>query len=90
MSAADFTVPKHGLRVIADDVCERHKLAFRELVGPEKKKRISVPRQEFMALAHDTGRFSTTQIGKFCGGRDHTTVVYGIQRHRQKVAEALG
>ena len=37
-------------------------------------------RQVAMFLAARVGRWSTTAIGRFYGGRDHSTVCYGIQR----------
>jgi hypothetical protein len=37
-------------------------------------------RQIAMYLAARVGRWSTTIIGRFYGGRDHSTVCYGIQR----------
>jgi hypothetical protein len=37
-------------------------------------------RQVAMYLAARVGRWSTTAIGRFYGGRDHSTVCYGIQR----------
>ena len=37
-------------------------------------------RQIAMYLASHVGRWSTTVIGRFYGGRDHSTVVHSIQR----------
>ncbi len=37
-------------------------------------------RQVAMYLASRIGRWSTTVIGRFYNGRDHSTVVHGIQR----------
>ena len=37
-------------------------------------------RQVAMYLASRVGRWSTTVIGRFYGGRDHSTVVHSIQR----------
>ena len=37
-------------------------------------------RQIAMYLAARVGRWSTTVIGRFYGGRDHSTVCYGVQR----------
>jgi Bacterial dnaA protein helix-turn-helix len=37
-------------------------------------------RQVAMYLAARVGRWSTIVIGRFYGGRDHSTVCYGIQR----------
>ncbi len=37
-------------------------------------------RQVAMYLAKHVGRWSTTCIGRFYNGRDHSTVIHGIQR----------
>ena len=37
-------------------------------------------RQVAMYLARHVGRWSTTVIGRFYNGRDHSTVCHGIQR----------
>lgn len=37
-------------------------------------------REVAMYLASHIGRWSTTVIGRFYGGRDHSTVVHSIQR----------
>jgi chromosomal replication initiator protein len=37
-------------------------------------------RQIAMYLARHVGRWSTTTIGRFYNGRDHSTVCHGIQR----------
>ena len=37
-------------------------------------------RQVAMYLARHVGRWSTTVLGRFYNGRDHSTVCYGIQR----------
>jgi len=37
-------------------------------------------RQIAMYLAKHVGGWSTTQVGRFYNGRDHSTVCYGIQR----------
>lgn len=44
-------------------------------------------RQRFMRLAYEAGLGSTPQIGRFLGGRDHTTVLHGIRRDRERAAE---
>ncbi len=53
-------------------------------LGPTKGLGNSQPacfnRQVAMYLASRIGRWSTTVIGRFYNGRDHSTVVHGIQR----------
>jgi len=54
------------------------------LLGPTRGLGNSQPacfnRQVAMYVAARIGRWSTTVIGRFYGGRDHSTVCYGIQR----------
>ena len=54
------------------------------LLGPTRGLGNSQPacfnRQVAMYIAARIGRWSTTVIGRFYGGRDHSTVCYGIQR----------
>src|SRR3954447_1030480 len=46
-------------------------------------------RQIAMYLARYVGGLSTTQIGRFYNGRDHSTVCYGIQRIHLSVIAIL-
>ena len=47
---------------------------------PGNAQPASFNRQVAMYLAARVGRWSTTEIGRFYNGRDHSTVCYGIQR----------
>src|SRR3954451_4572143 len=47
---------------------------------PGNAQPASFNRQVAMYLAARIGRWSTTEIGRFYNGRDHSTVCYGIQR----------
>lgn len=51
-----------------------------ELRGKQRLREYVVPRQICFKMAHEA-RFSLTQIGRFYGGRDHTTVGHGIKRY---------
>lgn len=72
-----------SMRCIAEDIAERYGLSMVELIGNRPHQYVSRPRQEAMAAMHATGKFSTTQIGKFFG-RDHSTISHGIKKHRQR------
>src|ERR1700740_1633809 len=47
---------------------------------PGNEQPACVNRQVAMYLAKHVGGWSTTVIGRFYNGRDHSTVCYGIQR----------
>lgn len=58
------------------------------LLGVGRSRDIAWPRQEAYALAWDTGRYSMAQIGRYFGDRDHTTVLHGIRRHKERQASS--
>ena len=75
----------------APDVFSRRRVSLTEIdaavsarLGPTRGLGNSQPacfnRQVGMYLARHVGRWSTTVIGRFYNGRDHSTVCYGIQR----------
>ena len=73
------------MREIAHDVCRRHGLTLGELTSTRRTRRISWPRQEFMALAMALKHTSSPMVGRFLGGMDHSTVLYGVRAHWKRV-----
>lgn len=71
------------------DIIERVSLEtgipIAELKSPGRRRPITYARQDFMARARATGRFSFAQIGRFLG-RDHTTIVHGVRAHARRAA----
>jgi hypothetical protein len=77
--------PSLGLRErIIGEVCRQSGVGKRRLIGADKTG--EMPRLRWAAMvAFRHAGFSTTQIGKFLGGRDHTTVIHGLiqaEKHR--------
>lgn len=75
----------------APDVFSRRRISLAQIdaavsarLGPTRGLGNSQPacfnRQVGMYLARYVGRWSTTVIGRFYNGRDHSTVCYGIKR----------
>lgn len=90
LTARNRQAPRGGydeLKIILRQVAARHHLMPSDLIGRARTRNITRPRQEFMAVAWATGRFGQIKIGKFLGGRDHTTVCTGIKAHLKR-AEA--
>lgn len=56
-----------------------------EIMGRRRHKTISVPRQVVMYLARQLTENSLVEIGGQIGGRDHTTVIYAVERIAEKV-----
>lgn len=72
------------MRHITAAVAARHGLRPAELLGERRLAAYSRARDEAWAEIHATGKFSTPQIGR-AFNRDHSTVVVGIQRHKERV-----
>jgi chromosomal replication initiation ATPase DnaA len=66
---------RRSMREIAEEVALRHRLYVHDLKAPTRAVRISHPRQEAMVEMRAEG-FSTTQIARFFGMKDHTTVLH--------------
>ena len=91
-------VPKAGGRridEIAQWVADKHKIGVRELRSHGRRRYVAWPRFEAMwltrqeRLADGTYLYSLPQIGAYYGGRDHTSVLWGIRRHEQFLAEGF-
>lgn len=62
---------------IAAEVAEKHNVTVERMRSQDRRRVFIPPRFEAWALCHAAG-FSTPVIGRFFGGRDHTTILNGI------------
>jgi chromosomal replication initiator protein len=69
-------LPEEILRAVA----EHYGLRPEELRGVGRRKEVVLPRQVAMYLIRELTHASLPEIGQFFGGRDHTTVLYAIQK----------
>ncbi|MFT3892600.1 MAG: chromosomal replication initiator protein DnaA [Anaerolineales bacterium] len=65
---------------ILEYVSNREGIAVDDLIGQNRSAKIAIPRQLAMYLLRDMNEISFPQIGEILGGRDHTTVMYGIKK----------
>lgn len=78
-------MPVSHWRVIVRDVCEKHGVILADLLSIRRNKAVVAARHEAMyRMRHET-TLSYPQIGKRMGGRDHSTVVYGVWKHEQRL-----
>ncbi|RDI95244.1 chromosomal replication initiator protein DnaA [Meiothermus sp. QL-1] len=61
-------------------VAEYYGLRPEEIRGSGRRKEVVIPRQVAMYLVRELTHASLPEIGQFFGGRDHTTVLYAIQK----------
>jgi chromosomal replication initiator protein len=67
-------------------VTEHFSIKLAELQSKRRTKAIAFPRQIGMYLVRKSTRHSLEEIGGFFGGRDHSTVLYGIERIEEQMA----
>ena len=68
-------------RQVIDFVAERHGLTFQQMTGQQRIISIARPRQIAMYVMREVcPHLSLPAIGRLLGGRDHTTILHGIQR----------
>jgi chromosomal replication initiator protein len=65
---------------VIEAVADFYSMATEDLKGRSRNKKVVKPRQIAMYLARQETQVSLPQIGKALGGRDHTTVLFGLQK----------
>lgn len=53
-----------------------------DILGPRRQKELVVPRQIIMFLIHQECKIPYERIGEMLGGRDHTTIMHGVEKIR--------
>lgn len=64
-------------------IAAAHDVTADELLGPSRESGPSHARQALWAALHERGHWSYPRIGKVFG-RDHSTVIFGVNAHRQR------
>lgn len=68
-------------------VAEYYRIDLDDLKGRGRNKEIVTPRQMAMYLLREETSASLPQIGELLGGRDHTTVMYSVEKIAQEVEQ---
>ncbi len=61
-------------------VADHYHIRLADLVGPKRNREFARPRQVAMFLAKELTERSLPEIARKFGGRDHTTIMYGIRK----------
>lgn len=72
---------------ILDSVAETFCIPVDEITGKGRTSRVSLARQAVMTLARELTELSLVQIGDGLGGRQHSTIIAGIQKMSAMTAE---
>lgn len=72
---------------ILTKTCQQFKITKEELTGGKRLREVVLPRQVAMYLLREVASLPLTKIGKFLGGRDHTTVLHGIKAIKERIED---
>ncbi len=76
-----------GIERILDVVCKDYGVRITDLQGRKRTQSIAFPRQVAMFLARKLTPLSLEEIGGHFGGRDHSTVLYAVDKIRRRTTE---
>ncbi len=65
--------------LVMQTVSDYYSVTIGELVGPTRKREITIPRQLAIYLTREMTGMSLPQIGEVFGGRDHTTILHNCK-----------
>ena len=71
------------VETIVDEVAKRHRLTVADLIGTGLARPVTLARQEAMWAVKQATTLSYPAIGRFFG-RDHTTIIHGVQAHEER------
>ena len=77
--------PNVTLKHIAQAVSLKYGIPLRDLRSGKRARTLVQARQEFFYLARTLTDRSYGEIGRWCGDRDHTTVIHGCNKHKQRL-----
>lgn len=73
--------------LIAQIVAEHFEISKEELISKKRTSTIAHPRQIFMYLCRTLTDMSLVDIANYLGGRNHTTVLYGIEKIDKEIKD---
>lgn len=72
--------PSLDYKKVLNEVNNYFNIKMSDLIGPRRQKQLVTPRQIAMYLLYIDCKLSMEKIGTILGGRDHTTVLHGIEK----------
>ena len=76
-------------RKVIREVCAYYAVKPKDLRGKRRVKEIVRPRQIAMYLLRNLTELPLTQVGEVLGGRDHTTIMHGVEKIEKLLQENI-
>ncbi len=92
MALADLLPQRYNIlpERVVELVARNYKVSVEEILGRDRSHKIALPRQIAMYLLREEVNASLPQIGEVLGGRDHTTVMYAIEKIAREIRSDPG
>jgi hypothetical protein len=87
---AEIESNRERINEIAKNVAERYGIGSRDLFGRGRQSPVCAARSEWMWLCCKHTSLSYGQVARFCGKRDHTTVIHAVQKMDALRGEDVG
>ncbi len=81
----EMPLRKVTIALIKEKVARFHGISQKELEGPRRDQRLTLPRQIAMYLACELTNASLPQIAREFGKKDHTTIMYARDKIRAQI-----
>lgn len=79
------TEPKSvSSKKLISTVCQHYKIKTADMLGSCRKANLVLPRQIAMYLLREEMGLPLMTVGDILGGRDHTTIMHGVEKMKQK------
>ncbi len=72
--------PKKSSEEVINVICDHYTVGKRNLLGTRRSRSIARPRQILMYILRTELQMSLEEIGRAVGGRDHSTVIHGVDK----------
>ena len=76
-----------GIPDVISMITSEFSVTARDLTGKSRTQKVSLPRQIGMYLSRELTEHSLEEVGRFFGNRDHTTVLYAVQKIKNRVKD---
>ncbi len=76
-----------NINEILKAVCTYYSVKIQDIKGKRRNRELVIPRQVAMYLMKEITDMPLMTIGDFLGGRDHTTIMYGVDKIQSEIAE---
>ena len=86
---ADTLKKSKSPMVMVKSMCEKLGVSYDAVCGSGRARSLVLARQMMMVVLKNVTDLSLTEIGEYVGGRDHATVMYGIDRIEKLLATDL-